>query len=142
MLNVIDLIKDTYQHERIFLFLEPNQQIIKPMFVKELYCRLFCNFQHIFFNRNAYFLHKLLISKVFFFYEVTEMKICLLVIVFAKAARNNISASSKFMVKSIMLSLSWPIVFSRWVLILFLKSTKKTSISFRIEEISDKSPWL
>ena len=68
------------------------------------------------------------------------MKMCLLVIVFAKAARNNISASSKFMVKSIMLSLSWPIVFSRWVLILFLKSTKKTSISFRIEEISDKSP--
>ena len=43
-LSVINLIKYTYQHERIFPFLEPNDWIKKSIFVQELYCILSCNF--------------------------------------------------------------------------------------------------
>ena len=45
ILSVINLIKYTYQHESIFLFLEPNDWIKKSIFEQELYCKLFSNFQ-------------------------------------------------------------------------------------------------
>ena len=44
ILSVIFLIKHTYQHERIFLFLEPNESKSPYLYVQELYCSYFATF--------------------------------------------------------------------------------------------------
>ena len=82
---LINLIKYTYQHTLFFR----TKCIKKSIFVKELYCILFCNFQHIFsigilnFYTNFWSPNSFLLQCN---WDAT---------LFATAARDNFSASSK-----------------------------------------------
>ena len=77
----------------------------KSIFVQELYCRLFCNFQHIFHMYISLTFTQIFDLQSPFFYEATEMQTCLLKqqeIIFQPL-------QSGFSKSLYCLSLSWPI---------------------------------
>ena len=77
ILSVIDLNKYTYQHKRIFLFLEPNDQIKKIHICTRTLLQIILQL-------STYFSYvSLTFTQIFdlqssFFYEATEMQTCLL----------------------------------------------------------------